>query len=106
MKGAWGPYALKLILDILVVMGFISSAHICLWPVECEGYKKSMKGMFPNLDESEWLHAFHYIHLQLSHKFHCTFPEIIMHLCWKKRRADGKLVDALPDFDTSDSEEE
>jgi hypothetical protein len=89
--GIFGDYALKLVLDILICADCISSTHVSKWPTNCDGYPDAMKEVFPGLHKRHWLAGFHYLYREVGGSCHLKFPEVIMHLCWKKRRESGVL---------------
>ena len=94
-KGIFGDYGLKLALDILICSGKVESAHITKWPMSCPGYEDTMKLVFPGLPKDKWFAAFLFLYREIGGIRKLKFPEVIMHLCWYKRRASGSLKDDI-----------
>ena len=42
MKGCVGNYIQKVILDVMVLSGWISQGHLVAWPTGCPGYQKGV----------------------------------------------------------------
>ena len=60
--GCLGDYTFKRLLDVIIVSGLISRAHVSRWPADCTGYQSMLKKMFPSIssknDKEEALFRF------------------------------------------------
>lgn len=94
-RGVFSDYSMKCVLDLMVCSGAVSEQHLTRWPLRCPGYKKKMQEFFGTLHESHWLRAFFWMHrdLSLDHGGALQLPEVLMHLCWAKKRDTGRLQD-------------
>jgi hypothetical protein len=81
--GIFGDHAMKLVLEILICSGHISSTHVCKWPTNCCGYQDAMNKVFPGLQQKDWLAGFHYLYKEVGG--HLKFAEVIMQLVEKRR---------------------
>lgn len=62
IHGCMGDYTFKRLLDVIIVSGLISRAHVSRWPADCTGYQSMLKQLFPSIsakkDKEEALFRF------------------------------------------------
>lgn len=92
-RGIFSEYSMKLVLDLLVCSGRVADWHLVRWPTGCPGYAPTMRRLFPQLPKQEWLRGLHWLFREIGPLHSLSMPEVMMHLCWDKRRADGALDD-------------
>ena len=93
-KGLVGNYGLKVILDLMVLGGWVCDAHLAMWPADCPGYISGLNHLFRRLPSTLRLNALLFVHRELNGKCALTFPESAAQLCWAKRRRAGSLRDS------------
>ena len=92
--GVFGDYGVKLMLDLLVLLGGVPPGAISRWPVAgCPGYRITLAALFPELPQEEHLRALYWVHRQLGRARRFQFPESAAQLCWDHRRLSGHLDD-------------
>ena len=98
LRGVFGEYNVKLMLDLLVLLGCVPQEAISRWPVACPGYQLTLARIFPGLTggEGSQLKALYWIHRQLTNgRWRFLFPESCAQLCWDHRRRNGSLDDRM-----------
>ena len=95
--GVFGDYGIKIMLDMLVMLGGVPGGAISRWPVDCPGYQASLATLFPELPPSEHLMALYWVHRSLGQRWRFEFPESCAQLCWDRRRVAGSLDDMMDD---------
>ena len=93
LSGAFGEYGIKLMLDMLVLLGAVPPQAISRWPTACPGYAEKLAVLFPELPAALHLKALYWIHRQFSATFAFSFAESCAQLCWDHRRLSGSLDD-------------
>ena len=94
-KGCFAQYNMKLLLDLVTCSGHVPCHHLARWPTECPGYQSSMARLFPDLPRAAWLRAFYYLYRSVGPSLGLKMAEVLMQLCWEKRRAAGSITDQL-----------
>ena len=104
LRGVWGDYNIKTMLDLLVLLGCVPPGAISRWPVACPGYQESFAVLFPGLKEEHHLKALYWVHRRLTRGvWRFQFPESAAQLCWDHRRLNGTLVDRMDHADEDDA---
>ena len=93
LRGVFGNYGIKIMLDMLVMTGSVPREAISRWPVDCPGYQATLAALFPGLDKSLHLKALYWVHRQLCGRWRFEFPESCAQLYWDHRRVNGTLKD-------------
>ena len=94
MRGTCSEYYLKCVLDILTLSGHVPDHHLSRWPCECPAYTPALTELFGKSPPNAY-NALCYICYEFAeqHGGKLRFAEVLMHLCWNKRRASGMLQD-------------
>ena len=95
LPGVFGDYGIKLMLDMLVLLGAVPPAAISRWPVACPGYTETLAVVFPGLPAALHLQALYWVHRDFGKTWRFQFPESCAQLCWDHRRGAGILPDRL-----------
>ena len=95
IRGVFGDYSIKVMLDMLVMLGSVPRDSISRWPTACPGYRRSLASLFPGLPEELHLLALYWVHRQLGRTWRFEFPESCAQLCWDHRRVTGSLSDLM-----------
>jgi hypothetical protein len=96
-KGCFAQYNMKLVLDLVTCSGHVPCHHLARWPIQCPGYQGSMARLFPGLPQAKWLQAFYYLYKSVGPSHGLRMAEVLMQLCWEKRRAAGTITDQSSD---------
>jgi hypothetical protein len=95
-SGVWGDYAFKCVLDGLTLGGKVPDHHLCVWPEGCPAYKTAIAQLFVRKPARTYeALCFLYYESATRHGGRLRFAEVLMHLCWNKRRAAGVLDDSV-----------
>ena len=84
-KGKFNDYAVKCMLDALIVNGTVPPRVISTWPMNCPAYKKQLRILSPGLQPCQYFIAgchWHYM-IYKRHKFHIA--DSLAQLCWIER---------------------
>ena len=85
-KGKFNDYAVKCMLDALIINGTVSPRVLSTWPMKCPAYRKQLRILYPGLKPSEYFIAgchWHYM-IYKRHRFHIA--DSLAQLCWIERR--------------------
>ena len=95
LSGVFGDYGIKLMLDMLVLLGGVPATAISRWPVACPGYAETLAVLFPGLPPALHLQALYWVHREFGKTWFFQFPESCAQLCWNHRRRAGRLDDTI-----------
>ena len=87
--GLYGPYMMKVGLDLLVVCRRVHTHHLARWPAECDGYTNSFRHVFgpEPLTQEFRMKALLWLHRQFGDACggRLSFSDVAAQLCWFKR---------------------
>lgn len=84
-KGKFNDYAIKCMLDALLVNNTVSRHDISTWPMQCPAYKTQLPKLFPGIKPRQFYRAACYMHSLIYAKHHFQLAESLAQLCWIKR---------------------
>ena len=85
-KGKFNDYAVKCMLDGLLVNKTVNRHVISSWPMQCPAYKSQLPILFPGIKPSQFYRAACYLHSRIYAKHHFTLADSLAQLCWIKRK--------------------
>ena len=89
ISGLYGPYMMKVGLDLLVVCRRVHPHHLARWPTECDGYTEALHYIFgpAKLTQEFRMKAMYWLHREFgsARGGRLTFVDVGMQLCWFKR---------------------
>ena len=87
-KGKFNDYAVKCMLDGLLVNNTVSRHHISSWPMQCSAYKSQLPILFPGIESFHLYRAACYLHRLIYAKHHFHLADSLAQLCWIKRNVN------------------
>ena len=87
-KGRFNDYAVKCMLDGLLVNNTVSRHVLSSWPMQCPAYKTELRVLFPGIKPAQFCRAACYMNRLIYAKHHLHLAESLAHLCWIKRNVN------------------
>jgi hypothetical protein len=87
-KGKFNDYALKIMLDALLVNKTIDRNIISTWPMNCPAYKRQLPILFRHIKPSQYFKAACYLHYLIYARHHFHLGDTLAQLCWIEREVN------------------